>query len=52
MDKKGCSTFKEFKKEVRVQFAAVPQSMLTRLYSSMPKRLDEVIKNGGRRTKY
>ena len=52
VDKKGCSTFKEFKKEVRVQFAAVPQSMLTSLYSSMPKRLDEVIKNGGRRTKY
>ena len=52
VDKKGCSTFKEFKQEVRDQFAAVPQSMLTRLYTSMPKRLEEVIKNWGRRTKY
>ena len=52
VDKKGCSTFDEFKQEVRDQFAAVPQSMLTRLYNSMPKRLDEVIKNGGRRIKY
>ena len=52
MDKKGCSTFKDFKKEVRDQFAAYPQTMLTRLYNSMPKRLDEVIKKGGRRIKY
>ncbi len=52
VDKKGCSTFDEFKQEVHDQFAAVPQSMLTHLYNSMPKRLKEVIKNGGRRTKY
>ena len=52
VDKKGCSTFEEFKQEVCDQFAAYPQSMLTRLYNSMPKRLDEVIKKGGRRTKY
>ena len=52
VDKKGCSTFREFKQEVRDQFAAVPQSMLTSQYTSMPKRLGDVIKSGGRRIKY
>ena len=52
VNEKGCSTFEEYKQEVRTQFAAFPRSMLKSLYDSMPKRLEEVIKEGGRRTKY
>jgi hypothetical protein len=52
VNEKGCSTFEEYKQEVRTQFAAYPRSMLTSLYNSMPKRLEEVIKEGGRRIKY
>ena len=52
VNEKGCSTFEEYKQEVCTQFAAYPRSMLTSLYNSMPKRLEEVMKNGGRRIKY
>ena len=52
VNEKGCSTFEEYKQEVRTQFAAYPRSMLTSLYNSMPKRLEEVFKEGGRRIKY
>lgn len=52
VNEKGCSTFEEFKQEVRTQFAAVPRRMLTRLYDSMPKRLEEVIRRRGGRIKY
>ena len=52
VNEKGCSTFEEFKQEVRTQFAAVPWSMLTRLYNSMPKRLEEVIRRRGGRIRY
>ena len=52
VNEKGCSTFEEFKQEVRTQFAAVPRRMLTRLYDSMPERLEEVIRRRGGRIKY
>lgn len=52
VNEKGCSTFEEFKAEVRAQFMAVPKSMLANLFKSMPKRIKNVIELGGEKTKY
>ena len=52
MNEKGCSTFEEYKQEVRTQFAAYPRSMLKSLYDSMPERLEEVIEKEGGRIDY
>lgn len=48
----GCKTFEEFKEAVAKLFKAVPKSMIARLYSSMPKRMEEVIRLEGGKIRY
>jgi hypothetical protein len=52
VNEKGCTTFEEFKAEVKAQFKAVPKHMLSNLFMSMPKRIKQVIELGGQKTKY
>ena len=52
VDALGCNSFKEFRKAVHDQFAAVPLSMLNHLYKSMPHRLTSVVGNRGDKAKY
>ena len=52
VDELGCKSFEDFRKAVHGQFAAVPLSMLTNLYKSMPKRMAIVLGKGGGKTKY
>lgn len=52
VNEKGCTTFEEFKAEVKAQFKAVPRHMLSNLYASMPKRIQKVIDLQGGKTRY
>lgn len=52
VNEKGCATFAEFKAEVERQMSSIPKSMLTALIDSMPRRLAEVVRLGGGKTKY
>lgn len=47
---RGCSTFEQFKQAVLDELAAVPQKQISRLYTSMPKRISSVISKMGDRT--
>ena len=49
---RGCSTFEQFKEAVLEELAGVPQKHISRLYTSMPKRINSVINNKGDRTGY
>ena len=49
---RACSTFEEFKQAVIEELAGVPQKHISKLYTSMPKRLEEVISRQGDRTRY
>lgn len=48
----GCKDFAAFKAAVKKASQAVPQSMLKHLYSSMPKRMAEVLKRKGEKSGY
>lgn len=52
VDALGCKTFEEFKVAVISEVQAVPLKVLRSLFNSMPKRVKEVIKLGGKKTKY
>ena len=52
VDKQGCNSFEEFTQAVIHTLKSVPKAMCERLVSSMPKRLQAVIKAEGGRTKY
>lgn len=52
VDALGCQSFEEFRNVVHQQFAAVPLSMLSNLYKSMPKRIACVVTSEGDKTKY
>lgn len=52
VNKKGCSSFEEFKQAVLDTMAAVPHTMLARLYKSMPKRICDVIRRDGGKTRH
>ena len=49
---RGCSTFEQFKQAVLQELAAVPHKHISKLYTSVPKRLSAVISRGGDRTRY
>lgn len=48
----GCNSFDEFKKAVLDEMMAVPKTLISKLYKSVPKRLAKVIETGGGKTKY
>jgi hypothetical protein len=48
----GCKTFDLFKEAVLAQVKAVPKQVINNLFSSMPKRMAQVVKLGGGKTKY
>jgi hypothetical protein len=48
----GCASFAEFKKAVLDEMMAVPKSLISRLFKSMPKRVATVLGSGGGKTKY
>lgn len=52
VDAQGCSTLEEFKAAVDRDLAAVSQETLANLVNSMPKRLQEVVENGGGPTEH
>lgn len=52
VDALGCQSFEEFKNAVHQQFAAVPLSMLSNLYKSMPKRIASVVHSEGDKVNY
>lgn len=52
VNKKGCSSFPEFKAAVIYELKHIDKRMLTKLIKSMPKRIAEVIARGGGKTKY
>jgi hypothetical protein len=52
VDARGCRDFDSFKQAVLQEWQAVPKQVLAKLYDSIPKRLAEVKKLGGKRTKY
>jgi transposase len=52
VDKLGCKTFDAFKAAVLQEVEAVPQRLLTPLYASMAKRIEETIRLDGDKTKY
>lgn len=52
VDAQGCKTFEEFKQAVLDGIKAVPQSMISNLYSSVPKRLALVLDKAGEKTGY
>jgi transposase len=47
VNKMGCKSFEEFSEAVVDTMAAVPTSILTNLYDSMPARIEAVIGKGG-----
>ena len=49
---KGCSSFKEFQAEVLLTLKNIPQSFITNLYDSMPKRISQVLEKDGDKIKY
>ena len=52
VNKKGCSTFEEFQQEVIHTLENVPKELCASLVSSMSKRVADVIKRGGEKTRY
>lgn len=52
VDRKGCETFEDFMDTVIDTLENVPKAICERLVSSMPRRLQAVIKAQGDRTKY
>jgi hypothetical protein len=48
----GCKSFDEFQAAVLDEMKAVPKSLISNLYKSMPKRLAKVTESGGGKTKY
>lgn len=48
----GCTSFEHFKQAVEDTIKSVPQSMLTNLFASMPKRMAMVIERDGDKTGY
>lgn len=52
VDAAGCKTFQEFKSCVKRELAAVPKSMITNLYNSMPTRISLCLEKGGDRISY
>ena len=48
----GCNSFNEFKQAVLDEMMAVPKTLISKLYKSVPKRLAKVIETGGGKTKY
>ncbi len=48
----GCKSFMEFKKAVLDEMMAVPKSLISKLFKSMPKRVATVLGSGGGKTKY
>lgn len=49
---RGCDSFDSFKSAVQEELRSIPKRMLTALIDSMPKRLAEVIRKKGGKTKY
>lgn len=49
---KACKDFEEFKKAVLYELQHIPKDVLKRLGDSMPKRIRQVLKFGGGKTKY
>lgn len=47
VNEKGCKTFEEFKAAVKNQIAAVPRTMIAKLYKSLSSRMALVIDNEG-----
>lgn len=52
LDALGCKTFEEYQQAVANTLKAVPSSMIANLFNSMPKRMEEVIRLGGDKTRY
>lgn len=52
VDAMGCNTFEEFKAAVISEVQAVPVKVLRNLFDSMPKRVKEVVRLAGNKTKY
>jgi transposase len=52
VQKVGCKTFDDFCKAVLNEMASVPKDILAHYYSSMPKRIAQVIEKGGDKTGY
>lgn len=52
LNARGCKTFQEFKSAVGQEMRRVPQSLISALYASMPRRLAAVIEAEGGRTRY
>ncbi|CAL6078480.1 DDE_superfamily endonuclease domain containing protein [Hexamita inflata] len=48
----GCTTYDLFKEEVKRAWEQIPQDIINHLIDSMPKRLEEVLKQIGDATKY
>lgn len=48
----GCATFTDFTAAVKQELRAIPKAMLTKLIDSMTKRLAEVVRKKGGKTKY
>lgn len=49
---KGCSSFKEFQAEVLNTLKNIPQSFITNLYASMPRRISKVLEEEGGKISY
>jgi hypothetical protein len=52
VNKKGCSTWHEYKAAVHLAFQQVPRGMIDNLYKSMPQRMQLVMEKGGGKTGY
>lgn len=52
VNKKGCKDFEAYKQAVVHTLKSVPQSLLTSLYASMPKRMARVLERDGDKTGY
>ena len=52
MHSQGHTSFEASREAVLKELGSVPQEVLTNLYNSMAKRMAQVIKFGGDKTKY
>jgi transposase len=52
VNRKGCKDFEAYKQAVVHTLKSVPQSLLTNLYASMPKRMARVLERDGDKTGY
>jgi hypothetical protein len=52
VNRKGCTTFQQFKTALLSELRSVPRGYLVKLYDSMPRRMAAVIENNGGRSKW